>query len=125
MRIFILEDNDYKRRDLLDVITKEFLDANIVIEKYLNAGINILIKGNFDYAILDNQVSRFSDSRDYENNAAEEVLEWLYLKQKDTKCIICSSEKVDIDNYNNLIGIVKYSTMSIDWSKQLINYLKQ
>ena len=124
MRIFILEDNDFKRKDLLDIITKEFPNASIVINKYLNEGISHLIKDNFDYAILDNQVPRFSDSREFETNAAEEVLEWLYLEQKDTKCIICSSEKVDIDKYNNLIGIVKYSTVSVDWAKQLINYLK-
>lgn len=124
MRIFILEDNDYKRRDLLDVITKELPNACIIIEKYLNAGINTLIKGNFDYAILDNQVSRFPDSRDYETNAAEEVLEWLHLKQKDTKCIICSSEKVDISKYDNLIGIVKYSTTSMDWAEKLKDYIK-
>lgn len=125
MKIFILEDDDYKRRNLLDVITKEFPNVNIVIEKYLNISIKTLLKGNFDYAILDNQVSRFSDSRDFVTNAAEEVLEWMYLKQNDTKCIICSSENVDIGKYDNLIGVVKYSTISVDWTKQLINYLKQ
>ena len=124
--VFILEDNQYKLEDICTVLKNKFKD-NIKIDNcaYFNEGCHNLINGNYDYAILDNNLFRFRDSWELCSNCAENILAGLELFGNDTKCIICSSDDVKLEeHYDNLLGIVKYSSISIDWADKLTNLIK-
>ena len=126
IRVFILEDNEYKLQHIIAFLKNQFSDK-VVIDycKYFNEGVRKLIKGNFDYAVLDNNLPRFNDSStDFVTDAAEDAIEWLELKKKDTKCIVCSSEPFELQDYHsNYIGGVNYQYNSVAWEKQLLKLI--
>ena len=124
--VFILEDNEHKLQDIIDVLKNEFRD-DIIIKSgaYFNESMCRMDDEDFDYAILDNNILRYPDSAELVTDAAEEAMAWFELRGINTKCIACSSDNVQLEKYyNNCLGTIKYSSISLDWSKQLINYLK-
>ena len=124
--VFILEDNQYKLEDICTVLKNKFKD-NIKIDScsYFDEGFANLINGNYNYAILDNNVFRFRDSWEFCSNCAEDILAGLELRGDDVKCIICSSDDVKLEyDYDNLLDVIKYSSISIGWADKLINLIK-
>lgn len=110
IKIFILEDDELKFDSISHCILSHFVDADIKHCKYFNEGISTLIEGDFDYAILDNNVPRFRDSNvHFVTDTVKEALEYIYLEEKSVKVIACSSETVKIDSTSlNYIGQVRY-----------------
>ena len=124
--VFILEDNLHKLEHITNILKNRFKD-NIIIDscRYFNEGLSIIINSDLDYVILDNNVFRFRDSYESVPNCAENVLSCLELRGDNTKCIICSSDDVTLEeNYDNLLGIVRYRSNSNDWANKLINLMK-
>lgn len=125
MKIFILEDNEHKLQQIIDILTTHFGEkVSIEHSRYFNEGVSKLISKDFDYAILDNNLPRFPDSNEFVIDAAEDILEWLWLKKKNTKCIICSSEPFKLtEKYINYIGAVKYDSFSVNWEFKLLKLI--
>lgn len=128
IKVFILEDYEYKLQDIVDCLIGEFGDnIEIRCRNYFNEALNALNDEDFvfDFAIMDNNVPRFSDSYELVPNAAESAISWLELMGIPTKCIICSSDVVKLEEeHDNCIGIIKYSSISLDWTKELIKLIK-
>lgn len=125
-RVFILEDNEHKLNDIVSCLKGHFKeDIRIDSCEYFNRGIKKLLKGTFDYTIIDNIVPRFPDSHELVIDAAEEALRYLSWEEDSTKCIVCSSDDISLtEEYDNCIGIIKYSFNSINWKKKLIELIK-
>lgn len=129
MKIFILEDNIYKLKAIVKCIysAEEHKYTEITCGSYFNESINTIIDGDFDYAIIDNNVPRYRDDNvNFVTNAVELALEHIYLEDKSTKVIACSSEDVKINSRSlNYIGQIKYSSNSNDWEKLLLNIISK
>ena len=81
-RVFILEDNEHKLDDIVSCLKGHFKeDIRVDSCEYFNRGIGKLLKGTFDYAIIDNTVPRFPDSHELVTDAAEEALRYLYWEE--------------------------------------------
>lgn len=125
MKIFILEDNITKLEHITKVLNDNFENVEIDTCPYFNEGLSNIFNTDYDFIILDNAVPRFRDSNDIVFNAAEHCLAGMELRGINTKCIICSGDNVDLENsYKNLICILKYSSMSLDWANKLVKYIR-
>lgn len=122
MKIIIIDDKSYKINDLLIILNH--LNVKIDVINYFDKGLSALKKNEYDYAILDDNILRDIDYREIVNNAAEQIVAALKLFAIKTKCIILSSNEIKLEGYDNLIGIIKYSSISTDWVKTLIKLIK-
>ena len=136
MRIFILEDNEYKLNDIKKVLQDAFPTAEIDSCGFFNRGVGMLLKGDYDIAVLDNQLPRFPDSKNHwVGDAASHVLDYVYMEEVGVKCVICSAydDKTKEASFESLmreydvscIGYVRYQNNSSDWAKKLVEIIKK
>ncbi len=127
MKILICEDNDRKFDNLANCIT----DSGKVHCK-MTRTISItetkreIVEGNYDVLIQDMQIPRYIDDC-IDIRGGIEVLQYIKYRGIKIPSILYTSaddgvkilEEAKLD-----IPVAKYSTMSIDWKKDIINFLK-
>lgn len=123
MKIFILEDDNLKFQSILNCLSSTFVGATVVHSKYFNEAIHEILNGDFDYAIIDNNVPRFKDSSiDFVTNAIETALEYIYLNDNPVKVIGCSSDIIKLKDVPlNYLGQVKHGRDG--WKDLLIHMI--
>lgn len=118
-KILILEDNKYKLESVKKWVNHHFGECVIVHHKAFNVAASTLLNGDFDLAILDNMVPRFTDTDSIiVDKAIESLLAHMEFDECKTPVIGCSSEDVMLRHeYANYLGFIKYSA-GLDCQKQ-------
>lgn len=139
INILILEDNQYKRETLIKFLKEFFVNVNIDFEETFQKGIRKALRKEedennidlYDFIFLDDAMPRFSDAMwNIETGMAEHALNYLYLRNIPTKCIISSmteGNKSKIAQFDEMgkefeglyIGQIDLNPASLDWHKQL------
>ena len=134
-RVFILDDQPSKVEDIMRVINDCIGKDNVEFDngKFVNAGLSMFRKGQYDLMVIDDTMPRFTDRpNDLESNIAEEVLYFLELRGSQIPCIVCSSndnrtyaEGLMKDFKEVLLGYVRYDIGSVDWEKEMKRLVKE
>lgn len=134
-RVFILDDQPSKVEDIMRVINDCLGKENVEFDngKFINAGLSMVRKGQYDLLIIDDTMPRFTDRpNDLEGHIAEEVLYFLELRGSTVPCIVCSSnndkeyaESLMKDFKDTLLGYVRYDIASIDWEKDMKRFVRE
>lgn len=132
MKILVLEDNKQKAEHIINFLKSNFQEIEIDHVISLNSAVRDLIKGNYDFAILDNMVPRYEKEPNGEIivDVSLIILDYLEDYEKETKCIICSSEDISkqknatLLGYEQCIGKIKYDCFSDDWQPKLKKLLE-
>jgi hypothetical protein len=131
MKIFILEDNDYKYEDIVKVIS-ETGPHDIDREICYNKGIRKLSHDKYDLAILDNTVPRYSDGNEMVTDAVENILWYLKLNKNDIPVIACSyyegttGQRGELEHLKVAYGLPEYVLyQEPGWEKKLKEYIEK
>lgn len=110
IRILIIDDNEYKIDDSKDALSKIYVNPDMYQCVSRNSALKFLneCKGLIDLIILDWNFPDFNQGMP-EVGMGEEILKEMQRKGINIDTIICSSDKVHIENeYHNVIGQILY-----------------
>ena len=115
-KVLIIDDDEYKASNIKKILENIGIN-DISISKSRNSGIRSLRDNKYDLLILDNCFPVYDNSypeRDMGLSLLHHFSLALSYKEviKDTKIIMCSSDKLEIPEYDNLniLGSVQYNS---------------
>lgn len=110
MKILIIDDSEYKIEDSKEALSKIYNKADFCEVHSKNSALLFLqeLKDSIDLIILDWNFPVFDQGMP-EVDMGEEVLKVMQRKDINIDTIICSSDKVNLENeYHNVIGQILY-----------------
>lgn len=110
MKILIIDDNEYKIEDSKEILSKIYNKVDFCEVHSKNSALLFLqkLKDSIDLIILDWNFPVFDQGMP-EVGMGEEVLKVMQRKDINIDTIICSSDKVNLENeYYNVIGQILY-----------------
>lgn len=140
-KILMIEDDQYKSDSIKDVIAEAGDGYELTHVKYLNPGLCKLIDGEYDLLILDMNMPRY-EGGSVKDKLGLEVLRQLKMLERRYKYvpkIIILSQTEDINGLkemvnsivvgsrveHQLIDVLRFNSMSMEWSEELDKYLRE
>ncbi len=140
-KILIVDDDNYKRNNIMSLLQNMSEDFEIIDEKALNPGLSRLFEENFDVVLLDMSLPTFdlSESDNFESFGGLTFLEEMKRKKTHIPTIIITQYEIfgegssqrtssDIDEmckakFQNYKGLIVYSSSNSDWKENLVKML--
>lgn len=140
-KILIVDDDNFKRNDIIFLLENLSEDFEIRDEKALNPGLCKLFEENFDVILLDMSLPMFdlSESKNFESFGGLIFLEEMKRKNLQIPTIIITQYEIfgegssqrtskDIDEmckakYQNYKGLIVYSSSNSGWKEILVKML--
>jgi DNA-binding NarL/FixJ family response regulator len=146
MKILLIEDHPLKRSHIIDFISSQFEDVEIVVKNSYITGLKELIKNNKDYDFLfldismpNYDISSEDSGGDWMPLAGKSILKQLYFRNIPIKTIVITMhgnfedglKMSDLDALlkkefkSNYQGYVYYSQVNEDWKSKLVQILQE
>lgn len=140
-KILIVDDDNYKRNNIISLLQNMSEDFVIKDEKALNPGLCKLFEEDFDIVLLDMSLPMFdlSESKNFESFGGLTFLEEMKRKKSLIPTIIITQYEIfgegssqrtsnDIDEmckekFRNYKGLIVYSSSNSDWKEVLVKML--
>lgn len=140
-KILIVDDDNYKRNNIISLLQNMSEDFVIKDEKALNPGLCKLSEENFDIVLLDMSLPMFdlSESKNFESFGGLTFLEEMKRTNTNIPTIIItqyeifgegSSQRTSDDinkmckeKFQNYKGLIVYSSSNSDWKEVLVKML--
>lgn len=135
MKILIIEDNAFKKKDIEKCISSHFAGALINGASAYSSGLRRAYNTEYDFVILDNGLPYYeSTPMDIQPDMAQYILEELLELEICPKCIICSAfdpgtkeEYFDklVRGFEFCIGYVRYDSTDSSWESILVKLIRE
>lgn len=140
-KILIVDDDNYKRNNIISLLQNMSEDFEIIDEKALNPGLCRLFEEDFDVVLLDMSLPMFdlSESKNFESFGGLIFLEEMKRKKTHIPTIIITQYEIfgegssqrtssDIDEmceakFQNYKGLIVYSSSNSDWKEMLVKMI--
>lgn len=134
MKILIIEDNAFKKKDIEKCITSHFEGVLVNGASAYSSGLRRAYNTEYDFVILDNGLPYYeSTPMDIQPDMAWNILEELLELDVRPKCIICSAfdpgtKEEYFDNlvrqFDFCIGYVRYDPSDSSWEEDIVKLIK-
>lgn len=140
-KILIVDDDNYKTSNIVQLLNKMNIELEITIEKALNPGLRKICQENFDIVILDMSMPIFnlSESSNFNSFGGITFLEEMKRKKISIPTIIVtqyqifgegssqktsdSIDKMCQENFQNYKGLIIYSSLESNWKEKLVKII--
>lgn len=140
-KILIVDDDNYKTSNIVQLLNKMNIEPEITIEKALNPGLRKICQENFDIVILDMSMPIFdlSESSNFNSFGGITFLEEMKRKKISIPTIIVtqyqifgegssqktsdSIDKMCQENFQNYKGLIIYSSLESNWKEKLVKII--
>jgi CheY-like chemotaxis protein len=145
VRILVVEDDDNKRTQLVDLISDSLPEVEICIARSFQSGLRSIIDGEIDLILLDMTMTTFDVSVDEDGGrpqayAGREILRQMERREIVTPVVVVTqfdkfgagSEELTLEELNEQLheehariyrGAVYYNTSFTGWKRELINMI--
>ena len=110
MKVLVIEDTETKFLDIKQALIQNKI-VNITHKYSRNSGLLELINNQYDLLILDMQIPLDDDSFNILTDGGFEVLDEIIRTKNKIPVIICSSDAINADNYENVVSVIRYNSM--------------
>ncbi|MGM5531578.1 response regulator [Mixta calida] len=146
INILIVEDNEFKRKRIVEIIEAEFLDINISECYSFTSAWKMITKENYDLILLDMSLPTFDKTTsnsggDFRVFGGKELARKMNKRGKISKFIFMTQYKSFSDNINSYsyeslkeellsqypdvcLGFILYSNTKSEWRDELIGSIK-
>lgn len=143
MKALMIEDDDYKAKDILDFMNSNYLDIEIERKISYQSGLKSIINCKFDFILLDMSLPRYDTCNgesvdEFETFAGREILSEMDRRNIKTKVIVITSfdvfgedeYKIDGKQLNEIlkkdyddiyVDMVYYNPSLLNWKKMLMH----
>ena len=141
MKILIVDDDNFKRENITNLLTRVSIDCDVSIEKALNPGLRRLFNDNFDIILLDMSLPTFdlAETENFDPFGGLAFLQEMKRRNIDTFTIIITQYEIfgegstqhtlnTIDEkckneFQNYVGLILYSSSDSAWKEKLVKML--
>ncbi len=140
-KILIVDDDNYKTSNIIQLLHSVSIDFNVTVEKALNPGLRKIRQETFDLIILDMSMPVFdiSESSNFNSYGGITFLEEMKRKRIDTPTIVVtqyqifgegpsqktsdSINKTCNEKFGNYRGLIIYSSIDNKWKEKLVKMI--
>lgn len=147
INILVVEDNEFKRKRIVDTIKVEFENTEIIECYSFTSAWKMITKVNFDLILLDMSLPTFDKTAtnsggDFRVFGGKEIARKMNKRKKNIKFAFITQYKSFSDNVNSYsydalkkellshyidscLGFILYSNNQSDWREELIDIIKR
>lgn len=135
MKILIIEDDPFKKKDIEVCLRQHFNDVIIDSASAYASGVRSAIRGNHDVVIIDNGLPFYDSSpTDLQPDMARNILEEITDMSKPPRSIVCSAFDPGtkesyfdqlVKQYECCTGYVRYAGNETMWESELVNLIEK